>query len=190
MTVARSSVPGARCAHPINRQLPSMSGASASVRAIASSPSTLSTSTRSSRPTWAVAQASAYSWKLAMSSSRRASLTSASTWSGIVAAGVPSSCEYAKAPPRSNCSSRTRSMSSACSSAVSPGKPLMNVVRSVSDGTRSRSLRSRLSVLLAGGRRMRWSTVGERCCSGMSMYLTTLSMPAMASTSSGEKYDG
>ena len=75
-----------------------------------------------------------------MSWSRRKSRTACSTWSGYSAAGVPSSSEYANAPSRSNLNSRAKRIKSSCSASVSPGKPLMNVVRSASPGMRSRSL--------------------------------------------------
>mmetsp|Transcript_4375 Transcript_4375/g.10938 ORF Transcript_4375/g.10938 Transcript_4375/m.10938 type:complete len:220 (+) Transcript_4375:192-851(+) len=160
----------------------SMSGASHCVRPY-SCPSSVtpSMSTSISCPTSDLANWMPMSCCTDTSSSRRASRTSSSTWSGYSAAGVPSSSEYTKAPMRSKRKPRTKSTSPACCSSLSPGKPLMKVVRSTRPGMRSRSFCSRFSVCARGGRFMPSSTRLSMCCSGMSMYLHTLGLFAISS---------
>ena len=83
------------------------------------------------------------------------------------------------------------SRSSLCCAAVSPGKPEMNVVRIAMLGMRLRSLESSVSMSLREVlRRMLLSTSSLMCCSGMSMYLTTLGRAAMASIISSVKQEG
>mmetsp|Transcript_34690 Transcript_34690/g.86260 ORF Transcript_34690/g.86260 Transcript_34690/m.86260 type:complete len:200 (-) Transcript_34690:581-1180(-) len=183
---ARMTVPGASGIDGIRTRL-SISGASYSERPTASSPSIESMITRSSLPTCAFAHARPWSWKSETSASRRSCFTSSSTWSSKAAAGVPSSCEYANAPPRSKPSCSTLRTNSWCSASVSPGKPQMNVVRSTSCGILALSFSIRAVVEAALGRRILTRVVGARCCSGMSMYFTTFSSFAIVSISSSEK---
>ena len=63
----------------------------------------------------------------------------------------------------------------------------MKVVRSARFGMRSLSLYSRSSVCARGGLFMRSRDRLVMCCKGMSMYLATWGMSAMASMSSSEK---
>jgi hypothetical protein len=87
-----------------------------------------------------------------------------------------------KTPTRSNPTLRTKAKSSSKSSSVSPGKPVMNVVRTAMPGTRSRTRlikRSRLSRLPP--RRISFKTFCEACCKGMSRYLTAFGSEARTS---------
>jgi hypothetical protein len=69
----------------------------------------------------------------------------------------------------SNCAHSTKSYSSPKSFGVSPGWPVMNVVRMAMSGTSSR-MRAIISRYSFGepGRRIRPRTFAETCCSGMS----------------------
>ena len=84
-------------------------------------------------------------------------------------AAAPSTGEYLKQPTRSSCASSSHARSSSNSASVSPGKPTMNVLRSVRSGQprRQARIRSRVSSACAG-RRMRFSTAGLPCWNGMS----------------------
>ena len=67
----------------------------------------------------------------------------------------------------------------------------MNVVRMAMPGIRSRSFsRSSACCSLEVWRRMAVSMRVLMCWSGMSMYFTTCSRPAMASIISSEKFEG
>mmetsp|Transcript_17368 Transcript_17368/g.53808 ORF Transcript_17368/g.53808 Transcript_17368/m.53808 type:complete len:212 (-) Transcript_17368:819-1454(-) len=181
----------------------SMSGASHIVRptattSLAPSPSpssnpmsgatpTESMSTSTSSPTREAAKSSHMRCASADSSSLRASRTSRSNWLGISAAGVPSSSLYANAPIRWKPMRVANSTTFACAWSLSPGKPAINVVRSTRPGMRSRSLPRSFSVCCCVGRFMDSNTRLSACCSGMSTYLHTCGMVAMASMSSSVK---
>ena len=61
----------------------------------------------------------------------------------------------------------------------------MKVVRSATFGMRARMLSSRRTYdLRVPGRFMRFNTASDACCSGRSMYFTTLSRSAIASMTS------
>ena len=85
------------------------------------------------------------------------------------AESVESCGEKVNAPMLSNCAHSTKSWSSPKSFGVSPGWPVMKVVRRVRSGTieRMRAIISRYS-FGEPGRRMRPRTFAETCCSGMS----------------------
>ena len=73
-----------------------------------------------------------------MKRASRSSFTSSGTGSGSALAAAPSTGEYLKQPTRSSRASRSQSSSSSKSASVSPGKPTMNVLRSVMSGQISR----------------------------------------------------
>ncbi len=119
---------------------------------------------------------------VAISRSRRFRFTDAGTSSSHSPARVPSSCEYVKTPTWSKPTAVTKPLSSSKSASVSPGNPTMNVVRRETSGIRVRMLSSSVSYdLRVPGRRMRFRTASDACCSGRSMYFTTFSHSAMAS---------
>mmetsp|Transcript_7436 Transcript_7436/g.27123 ORF Transcript_7436/g.27123 Transcript_7436/m.27123 type:complete len:261 (+) Transcript_7436:873-1655(+) len=176
----------------VMKTIGSISGASSVVRPTydCMSSSQPSINTSNSCPTRDIAKSSLISCCCDTSWSRRIARMSSGTWSGYSAAGVPSSSLYANAPRRWNLKSRQNCMSSSCSSSVSPGKPLMNVVRSAKPGMLSRNLYNKSSVCCLGGRFMRSKDRFVMCCSGMSMYFATCGISAIALMSSSEKYDG